>query len=80
MSAGVTIELHGVTMVAESELALCCQITGRDHWIPARRLLEGSSVAHFGDRGSIVLARQFAEACSLLLERSARSEEDPGNA
>jgi hypothetical protein len=69
MSAAVTIELHGVTVVAESEFALCCQITGRDHWIPAHRLLKGSSVAHFGDRGSIVLARQFAEECGLLLER-----------
>jgi len=69
MSAGVTIELQGVTVVAESELALCCEILGRDHWIPARRLLNGSSVAHFGDRGSIVLARQFAEECGLLVKQ-----------
>jgi hypothetical protein len=69
MGIGATIELQGVTVIAESERALCCRITGRDHWIAPDRLLEGSSVAHFADRGSIVVARQFAEDGGLLVDR-----------
>ena len=69
MGTGATIEVGGVTVVAESELGLCCRITGRDHWIAPQSLLKGSSVAHFGDRGSIVVARQFAEDRGFLVER-----------
>jgi hypothetical protein len=69
MGIGATVEFQGVKVVAESDLALCCRITGRDHWIAAHRLLEGSSVAHFGDRGTMILARQFAEDRGLLLGR-----------
>jgi hypothetical protein len=64
-----TVEFVGVEIVRESERALCCHITGRDYWIASDRLLAGSSVAHFGDRGMIVLARCFAEERGLLLGR-----------
>ena len=57
-------------MVRESDLALCCRITGWDYWIAPDRLIEGSSVAHFGDRGIIIVARQFAEDRGLLLGRT----------
>jgi hypothetical protein len=63
------VQFRGVEIVRESELALCCHIGGRDYWLGHDRLLEGSSVAHFGDRGIIVLARQFAEERGLLLRR-----------
>jgi len=66
MGVGDTVEFQGVYVVAESRLAVCCHIMGRDHWIAPHRLLEGSSVAHFGDRGMVVLARQFAEDEGLL--------------
>ena len=69
MGIETTVEFQGVTVVAESELALCCRITGRDHWIAPHRLLKGSSIAHFGDRGVITVARQFAEGRGLLLHR-----------
>ena len=67
MSTVATVEFEGVKVVAESALALCCRITGRDHWIPPRYLQEGSSVAHFGDRGIVIVSRQFAEDRGLLL-------------
>ncbi len=67
MSSAATVEFQGVKVVAESELAFCCRITGRDHWISPQRLLEGSSVAHFGDRGIVIVARQFAEDRGPLL-------------
>ena len=69
LGIGATVELQNVKVVAESVLGLCCRITGRDHWIAPRHLLVGSSVAHFGDRGSIILARQFAEDRGLLSGR-----------
>jgi hypothetical protein len=66
MGLGATVAFHDVHVVAESQLALCCHIGGRDYWIAPHRLLEGSSVAHFGDRGMVVVARQFAEDDGLL--------------
>ena len=61
-----TIELQNVKIVAESVLGLCCRITGRDHWIAPHRLLAGSTVAHFGDRGTVVVAREFADEKALV--------------
>ena len=69
MANGATVEFQGVEVVAESDLALCCRITGRDHWIAPHRLLDGSRIAHFGDRGSVILERAFAEDGGLLLGR-----------
>ena len=66
MGIGATVELQNVKVVAESVLGLCCRITGRDHWIAPHRLLTGSTVARFGDRGIIIVARQFAEERALL--------------
>ena len=66
MSVTATVEIRGVKIVAQSQLGLCCRITGRDHWFAPECLLEGSSVAHFGDRGIIIIARQFAEDRGLL--------------
>ena len=64
-----TIEFRGVKIVRESDLAVCCCIAGRDHWIARDRFLSGSSVVSFGDHGTLVLARQFAEDRGLLLTR-----------
>ena len=69
MGIGRTVAFKGVTVVAESERGLCCRITGRDHWIAAHHLLQGSSIAHFGDRGILIVARQFAEDGGLLMDR-----------
>jgi len=67
MSTAATVEFEGVKIVAESALGLCCRIAGRDHWIPPHNLQQGSSVAHFSDRGTIVVPRQFADDRGLLL-------------
>ena len=66
MGIGATVELRNVEVVAESVLGLCCRITGRDHWIAPHRLLAGSTVAHFGDRGIIVVAREFSDEKALV--------------
>lgn len=69
MEIGPTVEFQGVAVVRESDLALCCRIMGRDYWIAPNYLVEGSSVAHFGDRGVIVVTRRCAEAHGLLPRR-----------
>ena len=66
MGSGLTVEFHGVQVIAESELGLCCRVRGRDHWIASDRLLAGSTVAHFGDRGVIIVDRQFAKDRGLV--------------
>jgi hypothetical protein len=40
---------------------------GRDYWIAPDRLLAGSTVARFGDRGVVVVGRQFAEDEGLVV-------------
>ena len=65
-----TVCFEEVEVIRESDLALCCRIAGRDYWIAPDRILSGSTVAHFGDRGKIVLARRFAADRGLLLGRS----------
>jgi hypothetical protein len=67
MGLGLTVEFQDVHVVAESDRALCCHIIGRDYWIAPDRLLAGSSVAHFGDRGIVVVSRQFAEEAGLVV-------------
>ena len=68
---GITasVEFHEVKVVAASERALCCRIAGRDHWISPERFLEGTSVAQFGDRGTVVVTSEFAGIQGLLLNR-----------
>ena len=67
MPTAATVEFEGVKVVAESTLGLCCRIAGRDHWIPSHDLQDGGSVAHFGDRGTIIVSRQFADDHGMLL-------------
>jgi hypothetical protein len=66
MGVGAIVEVRNVKVVAESVFGLCCRIAGRDHWIAPHRLLAGSTVAHFGDRGLIVVAREFADENALV--------------
>ncbi len=69
MGGEATVHFPGVTVVAESDLALCFQITGRDYWIAPRQVLAGSTVAHFGDRGALVLAREIAVEHEMVPDR-----------
>jgi hypothetical protein len=52
MGIGATVEFPAVKVVRESDLRLCCRITGRNHWIARDRVLSRSSVVHFGHRGT----------------------------
>jgi hypothetical protein len=66
-----TIAFRGVKIVRESDLAVCCCIAGKDHWIARERVLSGSTVITFGDLGILVLTRRFAEDRGLLATSAA---------
>jgi len=56
-----TVAFDSVQVIRESTSALCCLIMEREYWFAPECLLAGSTVAHFGDRGVIILARRVAE-------------------
>ena len=61
-----TVELEDVTIEAETDLALLCNIGARKHWIPKSVVHEDSEVSSEGDTGTIVLIRWFAEKEGLV--------------
>ncbi len=55
-----TIEIRGVTVMRQTDLALFCRMGNQDRWIAPTQLRPGSTVACEGDVGTIVLKRPFA--------------------
>ena len=60
INALAMVTLGGVTVVQESEAALLCRIDGRERWIPRDKVREGTTIAHAGDSGMLVVPRTFA--------------------
>ena len=61
-----TVELEDVSVEAETDLALLCNIDEKKHWIPKSVVNEDSEVSSEGDTGTIVLQRWFAEKEGLV--------------
>ena len=61
-----TVELEGITIEAETDLALLCIIDDKQRWIPKSVVHEDSEVSSDGDSGTIVLMRWFAEKEGLV--------------
>ena len=55
-----TFEIRGVTVVRQTDAALLCRMGNQDRWIGPTEFLPGSTVAHQGDVGIVVLKRPFA--------------------
>ena len=55
-----TIEIRGVTVMRLTDVALLCRMGNQHRWIAPTQLQPGSTVAHSGDVGTIVLKRPFA--------------------
>jgi len=55
-----TIEIRGVTVVRQTDVALLCRMANQHRWIAPTQLQRGSTVARQGDVGIIVLKRPFA--------------------
>ena len=54
------VEFAGVEVLDEDDLVLLCRVGRHRHWFAVDRLQPGTTVAHRGDRGLLVLDRQFA--------------------
>jgi hypothetical protein len=52
-----TVELEDMSVEAETDLALLCNIDDKKHWIPKSVVHEDSEVSSEGDTGTIVLQR-----------------------
>src|SRR5213080_1403632 len=55
-----TIEIRGVTVVRQTDVALLCRMANQHRWIAPTQFQQGSTVARQGDVGIIVLKRPFA--------------------
>src|SRR3989442_8513084 len=55
-----TIEIRGVTVMRQTDVALLCRMGNQHRWIAPTQLQPGSTVARSGDVGIIVLKRPFA--------------------
>ena len=61
-----TIEIRGVTVMRQTDLALLCQMGNQQVWIAPAQLQVGSTVGRPGDVGTIVLERRFAVALDVV--------------
>ena len=50
-----TIEIRGVTVTSETDVALLCRMGNQHRWITPTELQPGSTVACLGDVGTVVL-------------------------
>ena len=50
----------GVEVVAEGSAALLCIVGVQRVWVPVDKIRDGTEVAKLGDRGALVVSRQFA--------------------
>ena len=55
-----TIEIRGVTVMRQTDVALLCRMGNQHRWIAPTQFQPGSTVARQGDVGIIVLKRPFA--------------------
>ena len=62
-----TIEIRGVTVTSETDVALLCRMGNQDRWITHAQLQPGSTVACLGAVGTVVLERRFAVEQGLVL-------------
>jgi hypothetical protein len=59
------VQFADVEVLDEDDCVLLCRVGGRRHWLGVDRLRPGTTVAHRGDRGVLVLDREFALARGL---------------
>ncbi len=57
-----TVEIHHVTVIRETELALCCRgESGKDRWVPKSVVHDDSYVWKTGNSGTLLVKRWWAE-------------------
>lgn len=53
-------EFEDVTVKAQTERAILCEIDGEEHWVPQSQVHDVSEVWKKGDTGKLVVARWWA--------------------
>ena len=66
MDGSNRVEFRNVEVLARNQHVLVCLVAGKLVSIPPGRLLPGSTIRQQGDIGTLVLAREVAEAFKLL--------------
>jgi hypothetical protein len=75
-----TIEIRGVTVIQQTDLALLCQMGNQHRWIAATQFQPGSTVTRQGDVGRIVLKRPFAVEHGLVPHQGLHDRSRDGSA
>jgi hypothetical protein len=60
------VEFEHVHVMAETDLAILCEIEGKKVWIPLSQVHEDSEVSSQGDEGTLLITRWFAEKAGLV--------------
>jgi hypothetical protein len=60
MESERTVQFTNVEVLDEDDCVLLCRVRGQRHWLGVGRLRTGTTIAQRGDRGTLVLDRQFA--------------------
>jgi hypothetical protein len=67
MSHGALARFSSVEVVADGSSALLCIVGIRHVWVPVDEIRYGTKVAKLGDRGVLVVTRQFARNAGLTV-------------
>jgi hypothetical protein len=65
------VQFENVEVLDQDDCVLLCRVMGRRHWLGVGRLQVGTTIARRGDRGVLVLEREFALERNLIFTRSA---------
>ena len=60
------LEFDNVEVIGPAGIVLVCRVRSRIVGVPPRRMMPGTTVAHMGDRGRLVLSRQAAVDLGLV--------------
>ena len=66
MKADDPVGFPDAVLVQQLPTGLRCRIHGKDHWVPRAGILSAAGLAKPGDRATLVVTRQAAEALGLL--------------
>lgn len=55
-----------VTVIAETEKALLCDIEGEEIWIPKSQITDNSEVLEKGDKGMLIITQWIASEKGLV--------------
>jgi len=61
-----SVEFSDVKAIAETEVALLCEVDGEEVWLPKSQVQDESEVWQKGDEGTLVVSEWIAKQKGLL--------------